>query len=715
MGKIILLDEQTANQIAAGEVVEGPASVVKEMVENAVDAGATQIQVEIRNGGIRSIRVTDNGSGMERDDVEMAFERHATSKIRQIGDLDAIRSMGFRGEALASIASVSRLEMLTRTAEEPHGTRVVIEGGRLESVEPAGAPIGTTFLVRDLFFNTPARYKFLKKDSTEAARVTDVLERLALAHPDVSISLRTNNEPVLRTPGNGDLASCIYSLYGKDTADALLPLAGSHEGITVTGFVGRPTIARGNRGRQTILMNGRAIRSGTVTAALDEAFKTLLMTRQFAFAVIVLDVPPMRVDVNVHPAKLEVRFSEEGAIFSAVHAAVRNALAAGAASGVLAPVETLGHGRGGMSEMPWDRSSAKAEAMAAGLMPVPGRPPATFRMSPPTPAVEQQRFVSAPSVLPAHGGERIGASIRPEARADTAGAGMGGTPSPVDLAGADSPRSHVMTEAATAARQEAAGPGAPSPAGGAEAHGAWHRVTDAADAPPRQDAVTAEAPPQCGAAAESQAHFTALPEAGTRDAVLHPAFLEMRIAGQVFDSFIVLEHGDEMLLLDQHAAHERIRFERLRESLASGRAVSQTLLQPATLHLSAIEYEAALPSLDMLRRLGFDIETFGRDTLRVRAVPATFDGGLSETELTAIVTDWPAEAGRRQGAVSDEVLHLVACKGAIKANHALSALEVRALLERLATLENPYTCVHGRPILLRFPRRELEKRFRRIV
>jgi len=684
MGRIVLLDEQTANQIAAGEVVEGPASVVKEMVENAVDAGATQVQIEIRNGGVKLVRVTDNGSGMDRDDVEMAFERHATSKIRKIGDLDSIRSMGFRGEALASIASVSRLEMLTRTAEDTIGVKVSIDGGHILSVEDAGCPVGTTFLVRDLFHNTPARYKFLKKDTTEAARVEDVLERLALAHPDVSLQFRSNGETILHTPGNGDLASTIYSLYGKETAGALLPLDSTREGIRVTGYVGRPAIARGNRARQTVLMNQRFIQNRSITAALDEAYKTLLMTRQFAFAVIVLDVPPMRVDVNVHPAKLEVRFSEESAVFSAVHGAVRNALMAGSLAGDLAPVESM---------------SGKTPA-------VPYRKEVNFREAPAIAEEVQQRFVSPGAVLPGLAGERVGSFKTTE-------------PPPVQ----DEEPTHRT--ASIISRNEFVSDPVRNPEQIAvvETSAGSESVRNPEQTPALEPAAGSESVrnPEQISALESVTEFEPIPvpepvrttagAAGPR----HPVFLEMRIIGQVFETFIVLQHADEMLLLDQHAAHERIRYEDMKQSLESGSAASQQLLQPIRIELSALEYGQAFQSMDDLHRIGFELDAFGRGTILVRAIPSTFDGGLSEAELASILTDWPAEVNRRQGGISEELLHRISCKGAIKANRQMGFTEIRALLERLSGLENPYSCVHGRPILLRFPRRELEKRFKRIV
>ena len=692
MGRIVVLDENTANQIAAGEVVEGPASIVKEMVENAVDAGASQVQVDIRNGGIRYIRVTDNGCGMERDDVEMAFERHATSKLRKIDDLDEIRSMGFRGEALASIASVSRMDMITRTPVDAEGTKVKMEGGTLLSVEPAGGPAGTTFVVRDLFYNTPARYKFLKKDATEAARVEDVMERLALAHPDVAMQLVSGGETVLRTPGNGDLASAIYALYGRQTAEALLPLTLEQEGIRVSGFVGRPAIARGNRARQTFLMNGRVIRSATLTAALDEGFRTLLMTRQYAFAVLVLEIPPLRVDVNVHPAKLEVRFAEERAVFSAVHGAVRNALLTDAVGGGLAPTESFG------------ASVSVRETHVA-------------------PTTVQQRLMPEVVSLPADAGARLGegpsrqsasplqqAPYKPLERM-LAPQAMQTPQMPADTAlMAQTPQMPVDADSAAQMPQppESAALAAQMPQPPQEASSlapVIHAPADLAvlSMEPAWTAVSAEP------AGDQSLHST------TPTDVRHPAFLRMRQVGQVFNSFIVLELEDEMLLLDQHAAHERIRFEDLRWGLRDGNAPSQPFLQPVALHLSAMEMEQAMPVLASLERIGFEMESFGGNTLLVRAIPATFDGRLSEAELSAIVLEGISDSGNRQGAVSEETLHRISCKGAIKANRTLSALEIHALLERLSNLENPYTCVHGRPILLRFPRRELEKRFKRIV
>ena len=326
MSKIVILDETTANQIAAGEVIERPASVVKEMVENSIDAGADVITVEIKNGGIAYIRVTDNGAGMEADDVEIAFERHATSKIRRIEDLGGLSTMGFRGEALASIVSVSHLEVTTKTEDAKNGIYMKFEGGRVAAVNQVGCPKGTSFIVRDLFYNTPARYKFLKKDSTEAGYVSDIIERLALAHPEISFKLIQNSQVQMHTPGNNDLQSVIYSIYGNEIAKKVVPVEYENEGIRTSGFTGLPEIARGSRNRQSFYINGRYIKSRMIASAIEDAYKTFLMQNKFPFCVLFIAAPPESFDVNVHPQKLEVRFSNEGAVYSSVYHAIKNAL-----------------------------------------------------------------------------------------------------------------------------------------------------------------------------------------------------------------------------------------------------------------------------------------------------------------------------------------------------------------------------------------------------
>lgn len=680
MGKIILLDENTANQIAAGEVIERPASVVKEMVENAVDAGATQVSVEIRNGGIALIRVEDNGSGIEADDIEMAFERHGTSKIRSIGDLDSLSTMGFRGEALASIASVSRLEVTTRTLSMQGGVQARLEGGRILEVTQRGSTVGTRFLVRDLFFNTPARYKFLKKDATEAGFVADVLTRLALCHPDVAIQLTSNGQEVFRTPGNGDLLSTVYSLYGKETAQELLPLDHEEKGVRVTGFVGKPSIARGTRARQSILMNRRSIRNATVTAALDDAFRTLLMTRQYAFAVLHLSVSPAAVDVNVHPAKLEVRFSDEGLIFGAVNHAVRNAL-------------------------------MKASLLRDQVL---------------LPDVEPKPRQEAPARAATAADDRFGAHAGTGGHRGAVMAGTGyvreNPPAgnidwkrlyqPLSFAGKPQAGQEPAVSDAAAASIEPMYPSAGS-VGSVESAGSVESVGSAGRS---ERTVEVNYKPGEGilpAHASISEPDCAVPAGG--EALQTRRWAGARIVGQVLDTYIVLETDREMLMIDQHAAHERIRYETLREAYARDDVPAQMLMAPLAVSVSDLEYAFIADRGEAFSKVGFEVEPFGRGTVLVRAVPGIYADGLSPAEFLQIADAWMNDPGSRGSRISEAVLHQMSCKGAIKANRHMNIREMQALVDQLARMENPYTCVHGRPVILRFSAHELEKRFRRIV
>lgn len=686
MGKIVILDETTANQIAAGEVIERPASVVKEMVENAVDAGATQVTVEIRNGGVAYIRVADNGSGIEADDVEMAFERHGTSKIRKIDDLDTLATMGFRGEALASIASVSRLELVTRTQEMAQGLLVKIEGGRILETANKGCSVGTQFTIKDLFYNTPARYKFLKKDATEAGNVTDVLTRLALCHPDVSMRLISNGEEVFHTPGNNDLMSTIYSLYGREVAQELLPLAYDDKGIRVTGFVGKPNIARGTRARQSILMNRRFIRNTTVTAALDEAFKTLLMTRQYAFAVIHLQVSPQTVDVNVHPAKLEVRFSDEGVIFSAVHHAVKNALlkASMLREQVLVKPEkdSRSEQKGKVSE------SIPQQEVLPGLKFGGKRTESTW---------------AQPSVS---GWKELFQPVTSEKGEITIEKKEGFTyPRAIE------PQNTGIAQEMTAIQQQDKTPISIQESSNAAAQNSEgisnsDRTEISLQGNESVNAVDFEASKRDESTLADRASSSDLPDRHWQDA---------RIIGQVLDTYLVLEAEGEMLMIDQHAAHERIRYEMLRDSLQEGAVPSQGMLAPMTVRVSELEYAFISDKAEVFSHIGFDVEPFGKGTVLLRGVPDMYGNGLSEKDFLDIVDAWMRDPSAKENRISDELLFQMSCKGAIKANRPLDMQEMTAIVSQLAHLENPYTCVHGRPVIIRFSEQELEKRFKRIV
>jgi len=657
MGRIIILDEKTANQIAAGEVIERPASVVKELVENAIDAGATAITVEIKNGGISYIRVTDNGCGMESDDVEIAFERHATSKIRKIEDLDNLSTMGFRGEALASIAAVSHLEVRTKTAEEQTGTLVKVEGGKVLSVSQTGCPTGTTFIVRNLFFNTPARYKFLKKDSTEAGYVSAMMVRLALAHPEIAFKFINNNQVQHHTPGNHDLLSVIYSLFGNETARSLLPLDYEETGIRVSGYVGKPEIARGTRNNQFFFINGRTIKNKVLTAALEDACKTLIMQNKFPFCVVNLKISPELYDVNVHPQKLEVRFSNENAVYSALYHGVKSAFTA--ASLIRETTETAyaPSGKAG------DQTGHEQVEMASWNRPASKLPPP----------------------------QRILLPWELKKQADDGHAGPNETEKPalpiMDVPIQQSEEPETGTERAVSVTSSLA-----------------HGKAFSEPGTSQDELVTVKNEPEPDASHEMLSE-----EARGADVLL-----EAEIVGQVFDTYIILQHGDRMYLIDQHAAHERIRYETLKKRIAEGQACSQMVLEPYIVRLSPAEYDFLFSRMADFERAGFEIEAFGPQTVIIRSVPDIMGGGFSLDDFHEILDRWMETMGEKYG-ISDEAIYMMACKSAIKANRRMEKEEIRALLEQLCAMENPYTCVHGRPVVISISRRELEKRFKRIV
>ncbi|HBR01856.1 MAG TPA: DNA mismatch repair endonuclease MutL [Ruminiclostridium sp.] len=655
MSKIVILDEKTANQIAAGEVIERPASVVKEMTENSIDAGATQITVEIRNGGVSYIRVTDNGSGMEADDVEMAFERHATSKIRRIEDLGGLATMGFRGEALASVASVSRMEVSTKTAQDQNGINLRTEGGKVISLSQTGCPTGTTFIVRDLFYNTPARYKFLKKDATEAGYVSDIMERLALAHAEISFKYIQNNQVQLHTPGNNDLLSVIYSIYGKEIARGVLPVDYENEGIGLSGFVGKPEIARGTRGRQSIFLNGRYIKSHIITGALEEAYKTMLMQNKFPFCVLLLKVSPESFDVNVHPQKLEVRFANDRTVYSTIYNGVKNTLLG---ASLIRSIET--------AESP------------AGLQ-KPEKNAGTF-------ARNQETLAGA--------GTRLQTGIPPKVhdfKTELPGLGQA------------SPFKRAHEEAAPA--ENAVLRESPS-------HG---QVQNAAKKTEKKEFTSEYAAlmPEPAGSPVGEPELSLYNVPVTKETSLNQ-LQEAFIVGQAFDTYIILQNGDNLFIIDQHAAHERIRYETLKLRLEKGENFSQGILEPFIIKLQAKEFNFAMEKQGAFQKLGFDLEAFGPNTIILRSIPDIYDSSFSVSDFHEILDRWIKTDSSDSG-ISDETLYMMSCKGAIKANRPLSKEEINNLVETLCSMENPFTCVHGRPIIINVDKKEFEKKFKRIV
>ena len=632
MPKIYQLPTHVANLIAAGEVVERPASVVKELLENAVDAGASQVTVEIRDGGMTFLRITDNGCGMTSEDARTAFLRHATSKLRTAEDLGAISSMGFRGEALAAISSVSRIDLLTKTPGSIAGTSLHLEGGEITEESEAGCPDGTTIIVRDLFFNTPARMKFMKSDSVEAGRVTAAVQLQALAHPEVAFTLLRDGKQVLQTPGKGGLEAAVYCVYGSTCAH-MIPVESRWEGFTLTGFVSRPTDARPSRSMQTFFVNDRPVKSPMLIRALEEAYRNMLMQGKFPACVLHLHVSPAAVDVNVHPAKTEIKFLNEKAAFDCVH------------YGVL----------GALNKTP-DRPQVqfKPAPQAAPVQPK-AAPPVNPPVVPPT----------KPSVPPA----------RPA------------TP-PAKAPEKNSFYRTMTTEEFKTFSQALQDAPRPSPAAAeatvqAVGQGALH-----------QNIIVPAISPQ-----PEQAE---LPMPKTPD---------WRLVGELYRSYVLVEQGDEAFLIDKHAAHERILFNKLK---ANQEAISsQSLLAPIPVTLSAQAAAELLANTQLLEELGFEIGQLDENVIALRQIPMDLSTEDAAETLETIAADLLSGKRTDKNTVRDEVLHTVACKAAIKAGQRNDEKELMALAKTVMEDEDLKYCPHGRPICINLSKKMLEKQFKR--
>ena len=622
MAQIRMLDERVIDQIAAGEVVERPASVVKELVENACDAGADAVTVEIRDGGTTFIRVTDNGSGIESDQVKRAFYRHATSKIQDVDDLFHIRSLGFRGEALSSIAAVSLVEMITKTKDALTGVRYCIEGGREREFSEVGAPEGTTVIIRDLFFNTPARRKFLKTPATEGSHVADLMEHLALARPDISFSFVQNRQPRFSTSGSGDLKEVVYRIYGREIAKELFPFSAEREGLRADGFLGTPQLVRPNRNFEFFFVNRRYIRSQLLSAALEGGYASRLMQHKFPVGWLHLTVDPTRVDVNVHPSKMEVRFSEGRQLSAFLEEQIRQAL----------------HDR---------------EMIPSVTLSPPAGPAAA---APAAPAQDSPESGSARELA----GKLLSGQIP---------AGPARPPQPFER--------RRLTEMAVRERLE-------------------YEAVKRADEPDRTEG------------AEQLNLFS--------EKLLSPgAVKQYELIGQIFGTYWIASYQDKMILIDQHAAHEKVKYEALMKKIREGKPDSQNLMPPAVVTLTGAELALLERYREHFARAGFEIEPFGGNSCAVRAVPCDLYGSPGETLLRDILNG--LETGQRPGtpAAVTERIATMACKAAVKGNHRMERAEMEALLDQLLSLDNPYQCPHGRPTMITMSRQELERKFKRIV
>ena len=691
MAEIRVLDKHTAELIAAGEVVERPASVAKELLENAIDAGATQISLSAVRGGIQQLQIVDNGSGIEAEYIDKAFIRHATSKIATAEDLGHIHTLGFRGEALASIASVARVEVLTRTEADEFACCYRIEGGEPQGMEPGARPVGTTITVNDLFYNTPARMKFLKKDASEGTFVAETVLHAALSHPEISFRFTRDGKQQYVTPGDGDLRSAVYAVLGREFARDLLAVEGGSDLYHVTGLITPPRACRASRGAQHFFVNGRYVKNRTMMAALENAYKGTMMQGKFPGAVLMLELPPDMVDVNVHPAKTEIRFAKESDVFDAVYRAVRAALATPGSGECRFE---MGHTAPGESQT---QEKAKPVTPAAPAKPTAG-----------------------PSVLPKKGGFKTLSAA--EYRA------LNGLTAPVPAR----PLPGVVTvESAKPAYDAGPAPKpltptppvekitlpAPQPMPPAAADDTLLDILpDMPDEPPAPQPVQPD--PEMEYVQNDLHALSALPDkvitSPEQTTLTPPPESEpLRLVGEVFKTYIITERGGELCLIDKHAAHERLLFEQLAKDY--GNVPSQMLLVPVQVNLTAAEKQAVLQNLDLLTDAGIEAEDFGGSTVVVRAVPADVPVDDVEdmlVELAAKLADGGRDALREK---TEWVLHSIACRAAIKAGDRTNAAEMLALAQHIMDGTVPPFCPHGRPCVLKITRKELEKQFGRLV
>ena len=659
MRKFAVLDQNTIDKIAAGEVVERPSSVVKELVENAIDAGATAVTVEITDGGKKLIRITDNGSGMEEDQIPLAFLRHATSKIEKVEDLEHIASLGFRGEALSSIAAVSQVELITKTPSAISGNRYVIEGGVEHSLEELGAPEGTTFLVRNLFYNTPARSKFLKSDTTEANYIHTLMEQLALSHPEISFKYIQNKQVKLHTSGNYSVRDVIYSVYGRDIAKALLEVEQENSFMKITGFVGKPEIARGNRSFENYYINGRYVKNNIITKAIENAYKGFLMQHKFPFVSLRMEMEGNDLDVNVHPAKREVRFAREQEVYDAVYDTVRAALT----RREMIPKVTLGADEAVKKEV-------KETALKTAAVPEP------FEQK------RREQLYKTPVSTPASVHEST-ASYKPKAvlykaPSETPGDILSEAKSSPVL----TPLEETLFEGTLKKNQEL--------------DEAKNRQTV-----PKPEKQERPEPKQLELFEEKLLS----PQSRSR----------IRMIGQVFDTYWLAQFEDKFYIIDQHAAHEKVYYEQLVRKFRENSIDSQFLTPPLIVSLNMQEEEVLNANRDYFKQFGFEIEHFGGREYCISAVPSNLYG-LTEEELFLEMLDHLENDNSKDTLeIFASRLATMACKAAVKGNNRLSMEEAEKLLDELMTLENPYHCPHGRPTIISMTKTELEKKFKRIV
>lgn len=648
MANIQVLDQITIDKIAAGEVIERPSSIVKELVENAIDAKATAVTVEIKEGGISFIRITDNGCGIPKEEVPLAFLRHSTSKIRCVEDLSGISSLGFRGEALSSIAAISQVELITKTRESEFGTKYVIEGGQEKSLEDAGAPDGTTFLIHQIFYNTPARRKFLKTPMTEASHVNELMIRLALSHPEVSIQFINNGQKKLHTSGNGKLKDVIYHVFGRDIANNLLEVDERIDGIHLTGFIGKPLVSRGNRNYENYYINGRYVKSNIIAKAIEDAYKDFTMQHKYPFTVLHFKMDGQDLDVNVHPTKMELRFSNQQEVYNFVYHALKNALT----EKELIP----------RVELPEAKEVPKIpEPSIEKPMNLPNQPPSIEK-----PEIKDEAYFMKKMR------ERVESYHKQHSQAEVKDrTQIHREPMQIDR----------IREAANYAR-------------------AQEKVEESIN-PPKKVESSIES---------TQLNFF------EEKLLSKKSMKEYKLIGQVFETYWLVEFQDQLYIIDQHAAHERILYEKTLRGMKDRNYTSQYLSPPIVLNLSMQEAELLRTHMELFVGIGFEIEEFGGDSYAIRAVPDNLFSIAKKELLIEMLDNLSEEITSKEAPdMIAEKIASMSCKAAVKGNSRLSAAEVDTLIGELLELENPYHCPHGRPTIIAMTKRELEKKFKRIV
>ncbi len=777
MGNIVLLDDLTINKIAAGEVIERPASVIKEMVENSIDAGANNITVEIKNGGISYIKITDNGKGIAEDDLEIAFERHATSKIRSADDLNKVTSMGFRGEALASIAAISRVEMISRTAQQENGYKVVVEGGKILEKTEVGAPVGTSITVTNLFYNTPVRYKFLKKDFTEAGYIEDTVSRIALVHPEISIKLINTGRTVIQTNGNGDLKTVIYSIYGKDVANALIPTDYVYDDIHVYGVVGKPEIARSNRANQIFFVNKRYIKDKSLSSAAEKAYKGMIPMGKFSFLVLNIDMNPSKVDVNVHPAKLEVRFEEENLVFKAVYHAIQNSLLKSeiVEEQIEEQIEEPDKNTSEKSENRVfnnnNNISTNSETIVEQIYksrqtPIEVRKEASFV---PTEKIETPDLEKSQEVLRKlqemkeklqremnySKEEQVNEEvIKEEPKIEKNEVNFEKVEEPEEKYNLEEnkeiqeskidfqekkeevqePKIDLLEEIAKASQKPI---------------DLKEEVSKALEKPNKSDNIIEEIASNKAKEQETgdtgysksfeemyQKLFGTKPIKEEEEKVNNdpqdaedivsigntsmfdnlpeyqrPTF---KFIGLVFKTYIIIEIENEMYIIDQQAAHERILYEKIKANYYNDtNKDSQLMLLPDIITLSHKEMEIAKDNMQMFRKAGFMVEEFGEDTIKLTGVPEMCLDLETKEMFIETLDEINSVSRTAKQEVEEKFLLTIASKVADKASIAVNKEDIDGLMEQLLSLQNPFTCLHGKPIAIKMSKYDIERKFAR--